>query len=114
MKITAVRFGDMREGHTMYAARIGAAISAFGRSNTPKAHSASAAACPATRTFMRRSAAAKAVVAASSHVVANSTSRQIIPTKTKAGGIKANSGTNRAIARERGAIASASTPKAAQ
>ena len=95
----------------MYATSIGAATSAFGRSNTPNAHSASASTCAGIRTRAPRSTTANAVAAASSQVVANSTSRQIIPTKTKAGGSSANNGSNNAKRRERRATANASRPK---
>ena len=61
-----------------------------------------------------RSAAANTITAASSQVVANNISRQMIPTKTKAGGVSANSGSKSANRLERRAIAKASKPKPSQ
>ena len=52
------------------------------------------------------------MTAASSQAVANSMSRQIMPTKTKAGGVSARMGTSAASQTDRRAIVNASKPKA--
>jgi len=52
-----VRFRYIRHGQAIYAPRIGAAITAFGRSKTPNPHSASASTCTGTRSGAPRSAA---------------------------------------------------------
>src|SRR5882672_3104951 len=103
-----------RHGQAMYAPRIGAAITAFGRSKTPNAHSASASTCTGTRSGASRSAAAKTIAAASNQEIANSTSRQMIPTRTKAGGSSANSASTNATRVERRATANARRPKPSQ
>jgi hypothetical protein len=89
-------------------------MSAFGRSKTPKAHSTVATACTVRRNLPPQPAAAKAMTAASSQDVANSMSRQMMPTKTNAGGASARMGTSAANQTDRRAIVNASTPKPTQ
>ena len=67
-----------------------------------------------TRSLALRSATAKASAAANSHDVANSTSRQMMPTKTKAGGDSASNSSTTASQIERRASVNASRPKASQ
>ena len=110
----AARFHENCAGQIIYAPRMGAAISAFGRNKTPNPHSASANACTDARSLVLLSAAAKAIVPASSHVTANSTSRQMMPTKTKAGGTSTKIGNSSAGQIESGASVNANIPKASQ
>ncbi len=89
-------------------------MSAFGRNKTPRAHSINAATCPITRNPAPRGEDAKTMTAASNQVVANSTSRQMVPTNMKAGGISARIGTRIASHISRRAVAKASNPKLTQ
>jgi len=93
----AVRFHDICFGHCNVSAEDWCCDQRhFGRSKNAEAATmpepASAPAREGRRRRVRRRA--KAIAAASSQVVANSMSRQMIPTKTKAGGISASSGSN--------------------
>src|SRR5664279_1316702 len=105
----AARRQEKLVGQMIAAARIGAAMSALGRSMTP-----SAIACTGTRSLVPRSATATASAADNNHVVANKTSRQRMPIKTKVGGDSASNSSVTAGQIECLAKVKASNPNASQ